>query len=62
MVDHIFVFEGNGVVRDFPGNYTQYRIQLKKELSDKKKGIEVAEPKIIASAPDSKNEKPASES
>ncbi len=59
MVDHIFVFEGNGVVRDFPGNYTQYRVQLKKELSDKKKGIEFAEPKIIAKAPEVKVDKPA---
>lgn len=25
IVDHLFVFEGNGVIRDFPGNYTQYR-------------------------------------
>ncbi|MCC6838273.1 MAG: ABC-F family ATP-binding cassette domain-containing protein, partial [Bacteroidia bacterium] len=25
MVDHLFVFEGEGVVRDFPGNYTEYR-------------------------------------
>jgi ATP-binding cassette subfamily F protein uup len=25
MVDHLFAFEGNGVIRDFPGNYTQYR-------------------------------------
>lgn len=25
LVDHLFVFEGNGVVRDFPGNYSQYR-------------------------------------
>ncbi len=25
IVDHLFVFEGNGIVRDFPGNYTQYR-------------------------------------
>lgn len=29
LVDHLFVFEGNGVVRDFPGNYTQYRLWLK---------------------------------
>jgi ATP-binding cassette subfamily F protein uup len=27
MVDHLFVFEGDGVVKDFPGNYTQYRIE-----------------------------------
>lgn len=29
LVDHLFVFEGNGEVRDFPGTYTQYRIWLK---------------------------------
>lgn len=25
IVDHIFVFEGNGVIKDFPGNYSDYR-------------------------------------
>ena len=25
VVDHLLVFRGNGVVRDFPGNYTQFR-------------------------------------
>ena len=25
VVDHLFVFKGDGVVKDFPGNYTQYR-------------------------------------
>ena len=25
LVDHLFVFEGEGEVRDFPGNYGQYR-------------------------------------
>ncbi|MFT3902000.1 MAG: ABC-F family ATP-binding cassette domain-containing protein [Niabella sp.] len=29
LVDHLFVFEGDGVIRDFPGNYTQYRLQQK---------------------------------
>ena len=29
LVDHLFVFEGEGEVRDFPGNYTQYRIWQK---------------------------------
>lgn len=29
LVDHLFVFKGNGVVKDFPGNYTQYRIEEK---------------------------------
>ena len=31
LVDHLFVFEGNGEVRDFPGNYTQYRLWLKEQ-------------------------------
>ena len=25
VVDHLLVFKGEGVVKDFPGNYTQYR-------------------------------------
>ncbi|MDD2636229.1 MAG: ATP-binding cassette domain-containing protein, partial [Bacteroidales bacterium] len=25
IVDHIFIFDGNGEIKDFPGNYTQYR-------------------------------------
>jgi ATP-binding cassette subfamily F protein uup len=29
LVDHLFVFEGGGVVRDFPGNYSQYREQVR---------------------------------
>ena len=29
LVDHLFVFEGGGVIRDFPGNYSQYREWLK---------------------------------
>jgi ATP-binding cassette subfamily F protein uup len=28
-VDHIFVFHGSGNVQDFPGNYTQYRLEAK---------------------------------
>ena len=31
LVDHLFVFEGNGVIRDFPGNYTQYRLWQKEQ-------------------------------
>ncbi len=32
MVDHLFAFEGDGVIRDFPGNYTQYREAMSKGL------------------------------
>lgn len=31
LVDHMFVFEGAGEIRDFPGNYTQYRIWQKEQ-------------------------------
>ncbi len=33
--DHIFVFEGNGVIRDFPGNYTHYREHIIKMAGQK---------------------------
>ena len=29
VVDHLFVFHGEGNVQDFPGNYTQYRLETK---------------------------------
>ncbi|HRB18698.1 MAG TPA: ATP-binding cassette domain-containing protein, partial [Chitinophagales bacterium] len=31
LTDHLFVFEGNGNVRDFLGNYNEYRLQVKEE-------------------------------
>lgn len=31
LVDHIFVFEGEGKIRDFPGNYSDWRIQVELE-------------------------------
>ena len=41
VVDHLLVFEGQGVIKDFPGNYTQYRewsaLKSESEKSDKSK-------------------------
>jgi ATP-binding cassette subfamily F protein uup len=31
LVDHLFVFEGDGNIRDFPGNYSQYRDETRNE-------------------------------
>ncbi len=31
LVDHLFVFEGDGEIRDFPGNYAQLRIWQKEQ-------------------------------
>ena len=50
MVDHLFVFEGNGVVRDFPGNYTEYRDKKEQEerlLKKEETKIAIAEKKSI---------------
>ena len=33
LVDHLFIFEGEGVIRDYPGNYTQFRILEKSKQS-----------------------------
>ena len=29
IADHLFVFEGNGIIKDFPGNYSEYRETIK---------------------------------
>jgi ATP-binding cassette subfamily F protein uup len=34
LVDHLLVMEGDGVIRDFPGNYTQYRTERPAEQPD----------------------------
>jgi ATP-binding cassette subfamily F protein uup len=31
LCDHLFIFEGNGVIRDFNGKYAEYRAQQKQE-------------------------------
>ena len=37
IVDHLFVFEGEGVITDFPGNYTVYRNKVEEEEQQKAK-------------------------
>lgn len=46
LVDHLFVFEGDGVVRDYPGNYTQYRLeeQWKEKQAEQKTTPEKEKP------------------
>jgi ATP-binding cassette subfamily F protein uup len=48
LVDHLFIFEGDGIVRDFPGNYSQYRETLKEpELKETARKEEKAPEKPI---------------
>ena len=39
LVDHIFVFEGEGHIRDFPGNYSEYRLRVAEEPAPTAKAI-----------------------
>lgn len=47
VVDHLLVFKGEGVIKDFPGNYTQYRqwskLQPKEETETKTKASNTKE-------------------
>ena len=48
IVDHLFVFEGDGIIKDFPGNYSEYRDWLEdkeKELRAPEKREKEARPK-----------------
>jgi ATP-binding cassette subfamily F protein uup len=59
IVDHLFVFQGDAVIKDFPGNYTQYNVyrrRKEKEMSrlaqvshqkkEKPHNIDVPSPKL----------------
>ncbi|WP_299609284.1 ABC-F family ATP-binding cassette domain-containing protein [uncultured Aquimarina sp.] len=37
IVDHLFVFRGKGVIEDFPGNYSDYRVYENSRLPEKVK-------------------------
>lgn len=48
VVDHLLVFNGEGNVQDFPGNYSQYRQwKIEKEKEEKAK-LESAKPSAVA--------------
>lgn len=48
LVEHLFVFEGDGVIRDFPGNYTQYRLAQREEELARKQIQQKQEEKLFA--------------
>lgn len=52
IVDHLFVFEGNGVITDFPGSYTVYRNQLE----NKTRQETAKKPKKSAAGKDKKSD------
>ena len=49
LVDHTFVLEGDGLIKDFPGNYTEYRLWKSNQPSETvQKEIKLAEEKATA--------------
>jgi ATP-binding cassette subfamily F protein uup len=46
LADHLFVFEGDGVIRDYNGNYTDYRLELS-ELEKARQNQSSAAPKPV---------------
>ncbi|NVK27229.1 MAG: ABC-F family ATP-binding cassette domain-containing protein [Flavobacteriia bacterium] len=52
LTNHLFVFKGNGEVKDFNGNYLEYRMELKIEEEKKKEARKLyAEPTVKDSRP-----------
>lgn len=45
LVDHLFVLEGNESIRDFPGNYTDYRETIAEEEAEAKEKEQLAQAK-----------------
>lgn len=57
LVDHLFVFEGDGKIRDFNGNYTEYRVLQKQAELEERRAESTAsdKPKKPKSKDDSTN-------
>lgn len=58
LVDHLLVFEGDGAVRDFPGNYSQYREWLKlQDAEAKEEKKESPAPAVNQAVPEQKQKR-----
>ena len=57
MVDHLFVFEGEGVIKDIVGNYTDFRKKQIQDKRDDKNGVsKVKIEKVVEEKPKLKEE------
>ncbi|MCB0740510.1 MAG: ABC transporter ATP-binding protein, partial [Chitinophagaceae bacterium] len=41
LIEHLFVFEGDGIIKDFPGNYSLYRTSLENANTTKEESEKV---------------------
>ena len=51
IADHLFVFRGNGVVKDFPGDYSTYRHCLAQEEKERRQTEAAARPNDAKTSP-----------
>jgi ATP-binding cassette subfamily F protein uup len=54
IVDHLFVFEGDGIIKDFPGNYTEYRDWEEDRSKTEQSSVKVDKPLREKTAPEKK--------
>jgi ATP-binding cassette subfamily F protein uup len=54
LVDHTFAFEGDGYIRDYPGNYTDYRNWADEQAKELKKAPKVVEVKKTSASAETK--------
>ena len=47
IVDHLFVMEGNGVIKDFPGSYSDYRDYVKRKKAEESVAAAGTAPKPV---------------
>lgn len=52
IVDHLFVFEGDGIIKDFPGNYTEYRDWEEDRAKADQSSVKVDKPVREKTAPE----------
>ena len=50
IVDHLFVFKGNGVVKDFPGDYSTYRHCVRQEERERREAEAQSRPSAVSSS------------
>jgi ATP-binding cassette subfamily F protein uup len=58
LVDHTFVLEGDGKIKDFPGNYTEYRNWKSEQREDQKELAKAAQTPVAEPVVEKKIEKP----
>ena len=51
IVDHLFIFEGEGIIKDYHSNYTQYRQQKEQQRKTEAKQLQEEKPKYERAKP-----------